>query len=191
MKTKLLISTLCTMMACVVYAQDYSSYLNKAMEKMEAGDCKGAQNLYNLYKELSGRSMSSVEILLADCNQETIVSVGDSIVVGNMRYQVAYVRDGGKHGLAIRNMGWKSLDSDYVTNVTRKGVPTLDELNLIYANRDIIRLYDIYWSCTQDSKGSKGQNGYYNYIRKDFSTGEESLRENAYSYAIILRIYRF
>lgn len=189
MKAKLLISVLLVMMAYAVYAQDYSSYLNKAMEKLEAGDCGGAQNLYNVYKELSGKSMSSVEVLLADCNQEKTVSVGDSITVGNVKYQVAYVRDGGKHGLAIRNMGWGAFDEDYLKYqyVTQRGIPTLDEMRLIYANRDILRMYDIYWTCTYCSKCTAS--GYY-YV-KNFSTEVENTENRYKPNAVVLLIHRF
>ena len=149
MKAKLLISVLLVMMACAVYAQDYSSYLNKAMEKLEAGDCRGAQNLYNVYKELSGKSMSSVEVLIADCNRssEKTYSVGDTMHVGKEVYEVAFVRDGGRHGFAICNLGWGYLSS-YKNNISRQEIPTLDELKIIYQSRDILRMYNKYWSRT-------------------------------------------
>ena len=134
--------------ALIANAQsDYSNYLNKALEKLEAGDCEAAQNFYNVYKELSGKSASSVEVLLKDCNREKNYSVGDKIMVGDSTYTVAYIRDGGKHGLAILNRGWQSIiDTDYVA---RMSIPTLEELQLIYENRDLLSLYDIYWTCTK------------------------------------------
>lgn len=190
MKTKTLLFTFFAMVTFTMSAQtDYSSYLNKAMEKLEAGDCVGAQKMYNVYKDLTGKSMPSVESLLEDCKQEKTVSVGDSIQVGNMEYQVAYVRDGGKHGLAIANRNWNSIyHYGYQTSITRKGVPTLEELRLIYANRDIIRLYDIYWSCTScDSKGS----GDPHFIIKDFSTGSEKCVNYGSNVAVILLVHRF
>ena len=48
-------------------AQDYSEYLDLAMEKLKAKDCDAAQKYYNVYKDLSKQSLPSVEVLIEDC----------------------------------------------------------------------------------------------------------------------------
>ena len=165
---------------------DYSHYLDKAMQQLEAGDCDAAQKYYNVYKELSGKTVVSVEVLIGDCGKEKTYNVGDYIDVGDEKYQVVYIRDGGKHGLAVLNKGWQKLHDLFDLCVTRKGIPTLDEMKLIYSNRDLVRLYDIYWTC---SKTNSSSNIFY--YTTDFSTGK--IEENNYYYpnGIILLIYRF
>jgi hypothetical protein len=124
-------------------------------------------------------------VLLADCGKAPIYKVGDYIKVGDEKYQVAYIRDGGKHGLAVQNVGWKPINNNKDLYVTRKGVPTLDEMKLIYANRDLVQLYDIYWTCTEKASG----NGYY--ATYDFSTGEIDYSYCSYTEGVILLIHRF
>ena len=194
MKTKMLLVALFAMTAFCVNAQtensDYSNYLNDALKKLEAGDCKGAQTYYNIYKELSGKSVSSVETMLNECNRDRAYTVGETMMVDTLAYTVAYIRDGGKHGLAIRNIGWKCIDcsSDGYNKteyIKRRGIPTIEELKLIYENRDILRLYDIYWSCTVSSSST------YYYKTYNFSTRNISTKDYRDSYAIILLIHRF
>lgn len=184
MKRIVLLFSIFTLVACVSAQTDYSDYLDKALKELEAGDCDAAQKFYNVYTELSGKTVTSVEVLLADCGKEKTYKVGDYIKVGDEKYQVAYIRDGGKHGLAVLNKGWKALNSNYTDYVTRKGIPTLDEMKLIYANRDIVRLYDIYWTC------SKLQSGYY--CTFDFSTGKmNDGSSSSKEEGVILLIHRF
>ena len=50
---------------------DDSTYLNKTIERLEAGDCQGAQRFYNVYKELSNRSVKYLEKSIDECfNQQ-------------------------------------------------------------------------------------------------------------------------
>lgn len=196
MKTKMLLVALfamtsfCVNMNAQTESSDYSNYLNDAMKKLETGDCKGAQAYYNIYKELSGKSVSSVETMLNECNRDRAYTVGETMMVDTLAYTVAYIRDGGKHGLAIRNIGWKCIDCssdgyNMTEYIKRRGIPTIEELKLIYENRDILRLYDIYWSCTVSSS-------YTNYYKTyNFSTEIISTTNYRDSDAIILLIHRF
>ena len=152
MKTKSIFFVLFAALIFTASAQsDYSSYLNKAMEKLETGDCEAAQKYYNVYQELSGETKSSVQVLIDDCtksrNKEQTYVIGDEMHVKDTTYIVAYIRDGGKHGFAILNLGWKRLYL-YTDNILRQEVPTLDELKLIYQNRDVLRIYENYCSAT-------------------------------------------
>ena len=58
-------------------------------------------------------------------------------------------------------------------------------MKLIYSNRDIVKLYDIYWTCTkkEDSRGY--------YMIYDFSTGKIDFAYYEYIEGIILLIHRF
>ncbi|MBO7587408.1 MAG: hypothetical protein J6T13_09580 [Bacteroidales bacterium] len=164
---------------------DYSHYLDKAMQQLEAGDCDAAQKYYNVYKELSGKTVVSVEVLIGDCGKEKTYNVGDYIDVGDEKYQVVYIRDGGKHGLAVLNKGWQKLYYYFDLYVTRKGIPTLDEMKLIYSNRDVVRLYDIYWTCTPE------QNSRTLFFTHDFSTGKITTAHQDSVNGVILLIHRF
>ena len=110
MRRIVLLFSIFTLVACVSAQTDYSDYLNKALKELEAGNCDAAQKFYDVYKELSGKTVTSVEVLLADCGgKEKTYKVGDFMKVGDEKYQVAYIRDGGKHGLAVLNKGWQSM----------------------------------------------------------------------------------
>lgn len=70
MKTKLLVA-FCVLFVCNLAAQsDYSSYLDQSMNELGKGNCEGAQKWYNVYKELSGETKSSVQTLIDDCKAE-------------------------------------------------------------------------------------------------------------------------
>ena len=192
---KYIFSILFTIFVISCNAQtDSLFYLNKAMSKLETGDCELARKYYNVYKELynNNKPVQSIEALLEDCTKDTF-AVGETITKDGRKYIVAYTRDGGKHGFAVSNGGWGNIydcsNSCYFIEefVTRKGIPTLEELKKIYENRDIIRFYDIYWTCTIAEKD--GRSGYSYTI--DFSTGETSLTYAKKSNAVILLIYRF
>lgn len=188
MKRILLLFSILTIMAYVsAQTEDYSKYLNSALEKLEAGDCDAAQKYYNVYKELVGKSVASVEVLLSECGgKEKTYKVGDYIKVGDEKYQVAYIRDGGKHGLAVLNKGWQAMSDKKDLYITRKGIPTMEEMKLIYSNRDIVRLYDIYWTCSRNTSSHS-----YYYYTYDFSTGKITEDDYAKSNGIILLIHRF
>lgn len=180
--------------ALIANAQsDYSNYLNKALEKLEAGDCEAAQNFYNVYKELSGKSASSVEVLLKDCNREKNYSVGDKIMVGDSTYTVAYIRDGGKHGLAILNRGWQSITGNSQKYVVQRGLPTLEEMKMIYSNRDLLGLYDKYWISEYANVSACTINGHeYKYICiMDFLDGKVFYDCPYDSNGVVLLVHRF
>lgn len=190
MKTRTIIFTVFATVILSASAQvDYSSYLNKALEKLEAGDCESARKSYNVYKELSGKSALSVEELISDCNQNRTYRLGDVIDLSGKKYIVVYIRDNGKHGYAVCDMGWDYMKRE---NISRKDIPTLPELKQIYANRDAVRMYDIYWTSTIFvSEKTKESSEHYYYM--DFSTG--SVNERYFlsnrDVAKVLFIHRF
>lgn len=56
--------------------------------------------------------------------------------------------------------------------IYKKQIPTLNELKQIYNNKDALRLYDKYWSCTNNPSYDNGilvYTMYYMYTM-DFST---------------------
>ena len=192
MNTKTIIFALLTVMTFSASAQsDYSSYLNKAMEKLEAGDCESAQKYYNVYKELSGDEKESIQVLINDCKKDSY-SIGEKIVKNGRAYVVAYTRDGGKHGYAVYEEGWAAISKEYTRNVGQKEVPTIKELRLIYANRDKLGLYNKYWSCTLSPKGADSPlyNARY-YYAIDFSTGKQFDLQWQSENGVILLIHRF
>lgn len=72
MKKKLLFA-FCVLFVCNLAAQsDYSSYLDQSMNELGKGNCEGAQKWYNVYKELSGETKSSVQTLIDDCKAEKL-----------------------------------------------------------------------------------------------------------------------
>ena len=146
MKTKKLLLALFFIVPFCMYAQsDYSNYLNKAMSKLEEGDCATAQKFYNVYKELSGNTVSSFEVLLKDCQNDTtkIYAVGNVMVVNNEVYKVAYIQEGGKHGFAVREMGSGPLKPEYIQ---QQKIPTWSEFLLIKENNTILKLDGQYWT---------------------------------------------
>lgn len=80
--------------------------------------------------------------------------------------------------------GWTTMSYD---NVTRKDVPTLYELKQIFNNRDVVRMYNIYWTCTESDKKSDY------YVCMDFSTGitKDGYRRGSTEFAKVLLIHRF
>lgn len=203
---KYIFSILFTIFSISCIAQtDSLFYLNKAMSKLEAGDCEAARKYYKVYKEVynGNKPIQSIEVLLEECTKDTF-AVGETIMKDGRKYIVAYTRDGGKHGFAVSNEGWYHLDDYkyyygtdkygatkyeyYSTVIERRGIPTLDELKEIYKNRDKLRLYDIYWSCTEIPK--KGYD-HYKYKLYDFSSGIVIEGFASKKQAVVLLIYRF
>lgn len=186
MKRIVLLFSVLSIAVSVSAQTNYSEYLDKALKELEDGNCDAAQKFYNVYKELAGKTVTSVEALLADCGKEETYKVGDYIKVGDQKYQVAYIRDSGKHGLAVLNKGWQSMYDKRDIYITRKGVPTLEEMKLIYSNRDIVRLYDIYWTCSRNDSS----NSCY-YLTYDFSTNKIVERDYRDTKGVVLLIHRF
>lgn len=65
---------------CVVYSfaicaqtNDYTSYLSKARECVEAGNCDAAQRNYNVYKDLSGGRDYSLEEAIVKCKEKSSI----------------------------------------------------------------------------------------------------------------------
>ena len=171
---------------------DSAFYLNKTMEKLKSGDCDVARKFYNVYKEVynNNKPVASIEALLANCKKESY-AVGETMTVDGEVYVVAYTRDGGKHGLAVCDKGWDNLYGDnYTKFVTRKGIPTLEELKMIHSNKDIIRFYGIYWTCSRkDFPYGSSPDAYYYVV--DFSTGVTDYKAKKDDNGIILLIHRF
>lgn len=193
MKKQIILVPLLVLLAFNLKAQTPDpTYLNKALQQLESGNCDAAQLYYNAYKELTGDSISSVEALIANCfgNPDKTYKLGDQMTVGEITYTVAYIRNGGKHGLAVFDEGWKSIAHPYSSElrqkyIIQKGIPTFDELKLLYENRDAVRLFDVYWSCTVDEKDS------YLYKTMDFSTGTVDSKKIYDPNAVVLLIHRF
>lgn len=191
MKKQIILVALLVLLAFNLKAQvPDPTYLNKALQQLESKNCDAAQMYYNAYKELTGDSKPSVQALIDECfgNPDKTYKLGYQITVEEITYTVAYVRDGGKHGFAIYNKGWNAITSNGEEKqmyIVQKGIPTFDELKLLYQNRDAVRLYDIYWSCSEDTENS------YKCKTLDFSTG---VSDGKYSYqknAVVLLIHRF
>lgn len=68
MKAKTLMVALFATIAWGTHAQsDDSTYINKAVEKLAEGDCQSAQRYYNVYKEMSGKTIKYLENEIKDC----------------------------------------------------------------------------------------------------------------------------
>ena len=192
MKKQIILVAVIVLLAFNLKAQEPDpTYLNKALQQLESGNCDAAQLYYNAYKELTGDSKPSVQALIDDCfGPDKTYKLGDQMTVGEITYTVAYIRDGGKHGLAVFIEGWESIVSSYNSElrqkyITQKGIPTFDELKLLYENRDAVRLFDVYWSCTVDEKESRL------YKTIDFSTGSVDSKDCYNPKAVVLLIHRF
>lgn len=153
MKTKFLLFAFLAMVTLSVSAQsdNYSNYLNKALSSIENGDCEAAKKWYNVYKDLSGKTVSSVEALIQDCTPDSANStikkyaINDKIIVDDLFYRVAYIEDGGLHGFAIYDFGAGPLTDSMI--YSRK-VPTRAEMKLIAKNADVLKLLkkEYYWT---------------------------------------------
>lgn len=178
MKKRNLFFVICALFTYVVNAQsDYSSYLNKAMAALEEGNCESAKKLYNVYKDLSGDSKSSVEALIDNCKSEgtKTFAIGDKIMVDGKIYKVAYVEDGGKHGFAVCENGSGTKPKNDV-------IPTWSEFKLIKKANKTLKLCGSYWSTR-----ASGSNYHYVFGLGGRGSGE---RRDDYTYDILL-IYRF
>lgn len=150
MKTKSFFLALFAITSLCLNAQsDYSNYLNKAMEKLDEGDCSSAQKFYNVYKELSGKTVSSLEVLIADCsrNANKTYAINDKIKIGNYIYRVAYTEDNGAHGFAIYDLGASPLSKDRIEN---RQIPTRSEMAMIAVHAKDLKLDTNLWYWTLD-----------------------------------------
>lgn len=182
MKAKTLFVLILTAIAINCNAQsDYSTYLNKAREKIEAGDCEGAQKFYNVYKELSGQTSSSLEKSISDCNKQKnsqkTYSIGDDAkdFIGREGYKIAYLDASGKHGFAIKYDSYTEFPHGYALPEYGRLGPTIAELRMMNANRYNLGLSGEYWSETY----AGGGNGFFNLSRNytfDYSTGKTNER---------------
>lgn len=185
----LIISVFC--IAVYVSAQtDYSEYLNKAIEKLEAGDCNGAQKFYNVYKELTEKTVSSVETLIADCKRE--LRLGDVIDVNGEQYIIAHLMENKLHGFAIRDYGIYAMSQSQIKQLTdEQKIPTWEELMIVYKNNQYIGLTGRYWSETMKKYEGNVYSGYtFYYGVKDFLSGKEFIADSDLKYGVLL-IHRF
>lgn len=189
---KLLSFVLFLMMAFSMCAQtDYSEYLNKAMEKLEAGDCAAAQRFYNVYKELAERSVSSIEALIADCMNE--LHIGDVMDVNGERYIIAYLMDNKQHGFAIKDIGVQSLNYCFNDYIKEHQIPTWEELDIIYKNNQYIGLTGQYWSRTESEEyrfTGEAAGLYCVFLVKDFIS-DKTIHTDCRSKSGVLLLYRF
>ena len=184
MKTKSFFLALFAITSLCLNAQsDYSNYLNKAMEKLDEGDCSSAQKFYNVYKELSGTSVSSIEVLIADCSRgsKKAYAINDKITIGNYIYRVAYTEDQGVHGFAIYDYGAGPLTDQMIKN---RQLPTRSEMGIIAEKAKELKLDGGLYYWTLDKKDDT-----HNYVYKP-STKSTDWFLHTSSYNILL-IYRF
>jgi len=156
MKQIFLIFSIFCVTICVSAQTDYSEYLNKVMEKLEAGDCDAAQKFYNVYKELSGETKSSVEVLIEDCKnpiKENIsYAINDKIERDAKIFKVVYIEDKGKHGFAVCDMGSGPISEEMIK---KRQLPTRSEMVIIRKNRNKIKLTEgDYWTMDRCSDGN-------------------------------------
>ncbi|MCR4665220.1 MAG: hypothetical protein K5660_07630 [Paludibacteraceae bacterium] len=175
MKTERIIFVLFAMFALTINAQsDYSSYLNKAMEKLEAGDCESAQKFYNVYKDLSGEQKPSVQVLIDDCKEAAVkkYAIGERIKFKGYTFKVAYLEPSKEHGFAICDNGYsKHLYSSQMFLLEDAHLITLSELNRIIPNKNFLQLSGNYWTSTV----AKTSSNIYDirYYVKNIETGKE------------------
>ena len=149
MKTKIVLFAIFATVAFNVNAQtDYSNYLKKAMDKLESGDCESAQKFYNVYKDLSGESKPSVQILINDCMKKAdegkVYKINDKIERGGKIYKVVHTEDKGTHGFAVCDMGSGPITDNMIAN---RQLPTRSEMKIIIRNRHKINLTSgKYWT---------------------------------------------
>lgn len=187
MKTKTFLLALFIIVPFCMYAQnDYASYLDKAMSKYEEGDCVAARKFYNVYKELSGKTVSSMEELLNGCKSKSGYAINDKIKVGDYYYSVAYTENNGEHGLAVYDWGEGPITSKMIR---KRQLPSEQELNLISSNAYKINLpCDHYW--TRD-KASLNSDYYYRVILMCGTSCEYSSDRGKRNNYRILLIHRF
>ena len=196
MKTKSIFFVLFAALIFTASAQsDYSSYLNKAMEELETGDCESAQKYYNVYKELSEKSKPSVQVLIDDCVKEKNKKyvIGQKILVEGKTYIIAFLNESGEHGFAIYDAG---IDDIYYPHsderVAEQKIPSWDELNIIYKNNALIGLTGVYWSRTASKKYVLQEGSAYHEILMalDFITGKATHSDCRNKKGILL-LHRF
>lgn len=158
MKTKLFLFALLATFALSVSAQsdDYQNYLNKALSSLENGNCDAAKKWYDVYKELTGKTVSSVEVLIQDCKPTSSAkkyAINDKIEIDGFLYRVAYIEDDGAHGFAIYDFGAGPITDEMINN---RKLPTKSEMALIAENADTLKLLkgEYYWTIDRFSDSS-------------------------------------
>ena len=143
-----------------VAQSNYSEYLDLAMEKLKAQDCDAAQKYYNVYKELAGKSVSSMEVLIEDC-KAALANGPKQIQINYQNYEVL---PGDLEGTYT----WSDANSA-CANLTAFGksdwyLPTKDELAGLYKQKNEIGGFADYhyWSSTEYiSKFVSSNNSWY------------------------------
>lgn len=178
MKTKLFLFALLATFALSVSAQsdDYQKYLDKALSNLENGNCDAAKKMYDVYKELTGKTVSSVEVLIQDCKPTSSAkkyAINDKIEIDGFLYRVAYIEDDGAHGFAIYDFGAGPITDEMINN---RKLPTKSEMALIAENADTLKLLkgEYYWTidrysntsnCTYDLLSGNINNSYHSSAR--------------------------
>ena len=132
-------------------AQDYSEYLDLAMEKLKAKDCDAAQKYYNVYKELTGKSVLSVEVLIEDCKSAS-ANAPKQIQINYQDYEVLPGDLDGDYGGQDGN---KACDELTAFGKSDWHLPTHSELDALYNHKNEIGGFkDAYYeSSTVNSRG--------------------------------------
>lgn len=203
MRTKIFFSALFAMVALSISAQsDYSTLLDKTMEKLSSGDCEGAQKLYNAYKELSGSPSSYVESKIRECSEKgnkykvgeamdmnvnyslTNESTGQKKIFSDKLHgQIAYVDNSGNHGIAVYYYGSGNLTDPFDGILIHLGwLPTYSEFQQILPNLYKLGFEegDEFWTRnSNDSQTYKcvkiGRNGQCTTVYKDKEKGSSGI----------------
>ena len=188
MKTKLFVIVVFIMMAHISSAQsdDYQKYLDKALSSLENGNCDAAKKWYDVYKELTGKTVSSVEVLIQDCKPTSSAkkyAINDKIEIDGFLYRVAYIEDDGAHGFAIYDFGAGPITEEMINN---RKLPTKSEMALIAENADTLKLLkgEYYWTIDRYSN-SNISNCTYDLLSGNINNSNHSLARGR------LLIYRF
>ena len=200
---KTLLILIAVMVGCSINAQsDYSNYLNKALEKLEAGECESAQRFYNIYKELSGSQSSYVESRIQECSEKgKKYKIGEAMDM-NVNYsltnettgtkksfsnkfhgQIAYVDNSGNHGMAVYYYGSGNLTDPFDGILIPLGwLPTYSEFLQFLPNLYKLGFEegDEFWTrSSNDSQTYKcvkiGRNGQCTTVYRDKEKGSSGI----------------
>lgn len=124
--------------------RDYSEYLDTVMVKLKAGDCNAAQKFYNVYKDLTGNTKSSIEVLIEDCIKEKekkeekpkskIDLTNNSYCDANKNRYVAW-------GIAGAGYPWKLITSIEFRGGNVIGVGLYGDIGMDFTNIEYKRYY--------------------------------------------------
>jgi hypothetical protein len=198
MKQNIKISIFAAMLLCSTAAWSQTDdtenqVMQKVTEALSQGDCDRAQRNYNVWKDLTQTTNSSVESRIKSCfdAKETATTKEDtksnSVLQVGQNYTAIYYKQGdeysckgiiayldysGKHGLLLRDEKRSNKTPKSWSVEAPWKVPTKEELETIYKNKIKLGLNDEYWSSTK----KKCLNGDC-YYTMDFYSGKVNVRD--------------